>query len=277
MKNLTRHLFPLVFGIAYMSMSSLHARAADAVTEAATKKVIATVDGHKITEAMYVTYLTRRGIQDLKKVTPELHKQYVDELVNRELLYHLALKNKLDKQAEVAIELNNIKRNLLAAAQIRKAVLSQNKITEDMLKKEYQAQIKNIPAKEYHARHILTKSKEDAVVVIMDLNQGKDFAELAKTKSTGPTGENGGDLGWFRNGQMLPKFTEAVTKLGKGKYTKEPVKTQYGWHVILLEDTRESPPPSYEELKQQIKMSLSNKQLGSYIESLKTKSKIKVN
>jgi len=108
------------------------------------------------------------------------------------------------------------------------------------LKAEYDTQIghKAGGVTEYKARHILVKEETEAVAIIAELDKGGDFAELAKTKSTGPSGIQGGDLGWFSSDQMVPPFSEAVDKLEKGSYTKTPVQTQFGWHVIILEDKR---------------------------------------
>jgi len=272
MKQFTQYLFPLIFGIAYMALNSLPARSAEI-----DKAVLATVNGTNITQEMYSTYATRRGATDLTKITPAEKKSIVEELVNRELLYQLAIKNKLDKDPEVAREIDNIKRNLFASAAIRDALTAMGPVTEKMIKAEYKVKFKDVPAKEYKARHILMKSKQDANSVILELKQGADFEQLAKKRSTGPTGKDGGDLGWFRNGQMLPEFIAAIVKLKKGQYSKTPVETQYGWHVILLEDERAAPAPSYEELKNKIQMSLSNKQMGDYITSLKKDAKIKIN
>lgn len=270
MKQLTHYLLPLLFGIAFMSLQSIPARAAE------NAKVLAIVDGHKITQDMYETYVKRRGIKDLKNIKEEQRKTIIDELVNRELLYWQAITEKLDNDPEVKSELDNIRRNLFASAAIRTSVLEKRPITEAMMKQEYDKQVKILPTKEFKARHILTKEKKDADVVIQELKKGAVFAELAKLKSTGPTGKDGGDLGWFREGQMIPEFTDAVSKLKTGSYSAEPVKTLYGWHVILLEDERDAPAPSFDELKNQIKMSLSNQQLGNYINSLKATAKIEI-
>ena len=271
MKQLTHYLFPLLFGSAFMALNSLPARSAEM-----DKNILATVNGTNITQEMFETYSKRRGVTEQSKIKPAERKAITEELVNRELLYQVALKNKLDKEPDVKREVDNIERNLYASAAIRKAVSEQAPITEEMMKSEYQKIIKELPAKEYKARHILMKAKQDAIEVILELNKGTEFAKLAKERSTGPTGANGGDLGWFRDGQMLPEFTAAVTKLEKGKYSKTPVKTQYGWHVILLEDVREAPAPAYEELKDKINMSIRNKQLGDYIASLKKNAKIEI-
>jgi len=271
MKQLTQLIVPLLFGVAFMFINSLPARSAE------TSHVLATVDGENITQQMFDTYVKRRGVKEMNKLSSQDKKAIVKELINRELLYQVALKDNLNENSAVTTELNNIQRNLFAAAAIRQAVTSQGQITEEMLRTEFDKFIKNTPSKEYKARHILNKNEKDAKEVILELDKGANFAELAKKKSTGPAGKNGGDLGWFRNNQMLPEFTNAVVKLNKGKYSKTPVETQYGWHVILLEDVRDTPPPTFEEMKNEIRAGLSNKQVGKYIESLKTNAKIKIN
>jgi len=271
MKQLTHSFVALLFGSALMALNSLPARSAEM-----DKNVLATVNGTNITQEMFETYSKRRGVTDQSKIKPAERKAITEELVNRELLYQIALKNKLDKDPDVRREVDNIERNLYASAAIRKAVSEQAPITEEMMKSEYQRIIKELPAKEYKARHILMKAKQDAIEVILKLDQGANFVKLAKEKSTGPTGANGGDLGWFRDGQMLPEFTAAVSELKKGKYSKTPVKTQYGWHVILLEAVIEAPAPAYEELKNKINMSIKNKQLGDHITSLKKNAKIEI-
>lgn len=270
MKQLTQLLMPLIFGVAFMFINSLPARSAE------TSKIIATVAGENITQEMFDTYVKRRGVTELNKLKPEEKKAIVTELVNRELLYQVALKDKLNESPLVALEFDNIQRNLFAAAAIRQAVINQGPITDKMIRSEYDRVVSSQSTKEYKARHILSENEKDAKDVILALNKGSKFEELAKTKSTGPTGKSGGDLGWFRNNQMLPEFTQAVAKLEKGKYTTAPVKTQYGWHIILLEDVREAPSPTFEEMKNKIEASLSNQRLDKYIKSLKSNTKIKI-
>ncbi len=270
MKQLTQLLMPLIFGIAFMSLNSLPARSAE------TSKIIATVADENITQEMFNTYVKRRGVTELSKLTTAQKNAIITELVNRELLYQVALKDKLNETPLVASELNNIQRNLFAAAAIRQAVTSQGPITDKMMRAEYDKVIGTQSTKEYKARHILSENEKNAKDIILALNKGAKFEDLAKTKSTGPSGKNGGDLGWFRNNQMLPEFTQAVAKLEKGKYTTTPVKTQYGWHVILLQDVREAPAPTYEEMKNDMKASLNSQRLDKYINSLKSNTKIKI-
>ena len=128
--------------------------------------------------------------------------------------------------------------------------------------------------KEYKARHILVKTEDEAKAVVKQLDDGSDFAKLAKEKSTGPSGKTGGDLGWFRPQQMVPPFSDAVAAMKKNTYTKKPVKTQFGWHVIKLEDLRDVQPPKFEDIKDQVKTIVQTKRVQKYVKSLRDKAKI---
>lgn len=131
------------------------------------------------------------------------------------------------------------------------------KISDEAVKARYEKEIKATkPEKEIEARHILVKTEEEAKAVIAELDAGKDFAELAKAKSTGPSGANGGTLGFFKKGQMVPEFETAAFALENGAHTKTPVKTQFGWHVILKQDERDVAPPKFEDAQNQIRQIL---------------------
>ncbi len=137
-------------------------------------------------------------------------------------------------------------------AYFRKYVV--NTVTDDEIKARYDAEIKKIPPQEeIHARHILVKTEDEAKAIIKDLDAGKDFAELAKAKSSDPNKSEGGDLGYFGKGRMVKEFEDAAFALKKGEYTKTPVKTQFGFHVIKVEDTRMAPPPALDQVKDQIR------------------------
>ena len=129
---------------------------------------------------------------------------------------------------------------------------------------------------EIHARHILLASEEDAQAVIEELAGGADFAELAKERSTGPSGPNGGDLGYFRESQMVPEFAEAAFAMEVGTSSETPVQTQFGWHVILLEDTRDGTPPPFDDVKDRLKMLLANQKLQLHIEEIKKSASIEI-
>ncbi|MFZ1815180.1 MAG: peptidylprolyl isomerase [Rhizobiaceae bacterium] len=132
-----------------------------------------------------------------------------------------------------------------------------NMVSDDEVQARYDKEVGAAePQKEVRARHILLKSKEEAEAVIAELDGGKDFATVAREKSTGPSGPDGGDLGYFTKGRMVPEFEAAAFALEKGAYTKEPVQTQFGWHVIIKEDERDATPPPFDQVKDQVRQLL---------------------
>ncbi len=152
-----------------------------------------------------------------------------------------------------------------------------NVITEEEMKERYDIEVKGIePQPEIRARHILVKTEDEAKAIIKELDGGADFIELAKTKSTGPSGPQGGDLGYFGRGQMVPEFEVAAFDLEKGSYTKEPVKSQFGFHIIFKEDARDSQPPSYEEVKGQVRQALAREKYFKLTQDARAKFKIEV-
>ncbi|MEM9278299.1 MAG: peptidylprolyl isomerase [Pseudomonadota bacterium] len=152
-----------------------------------------------------------------------------------------------------------------------------NVITDEELKSRYDIEIEGFPSEpEISARHILLETEEAAKEVIKELDGGADFAELAKTKSTGPSGPGGGDLGYFGRGRMVPEFEKAAFDLAKGEYTKEPVKSQFGWHVIIKEDERDSQPPSFEEVREQIRQVVAREKYFQLTQDARAKYKFEV-
>ena len=162
---------------------------------------------------------------------------------------------------------------LQARAMLAQAVatdfLTNNPATDEEMQALYAEQIEMAPPLEYKARHILLETQGEAVAVISELEGGSDFAELAKAKSTGPSGPSGGDLGWFPPEQMVAEFSSAVTALGDGEFTRSPVQTQFGWHVILREESRESPPPPYDSVTDVLKQQVEQQKLRDYIAGLR--------
>lgn len=240
------------------------------LSQAANKTVLATVNGKKITQQDYDTY-TKENPQS--KDAPK--EQILKELISRELVYQDALKQGIDKDKELLANLESIRQNLILGTAMKRA-MNKPAISDKELKKMYDQRLADFKVTEYKARHILVTSKDEADKIITELDMGGNFAELAKKKSTGPTGKKGGDLGWFAPQQMVPEFGQAVSQLKKGKYTKSPVKTQFGWHVIKLEDTREATPPTFDEVKPQLKRIAEQRRATKYMESLKDKAKIDV-
>lgn len=150
-------------------------------------------------------------------------------------------------------------------------------VTDEEVRARFDKEIAAMaPETEVKARHILVASEEEAKAVIAELAQGKDFAELAKEKSTGPSGANGGDLGYFGKGQMVPEFEEAAFGLTDGKFTTTPVKTQFGWHVILREGAREKPKPEFDQVKDQIRQVVYREKYFDLVKQAREETKVEI-
>ena len=147
--------------------------------------------------------------------------------------------------------------------------MASNPASEQEIFNEYEEQIALAPPTEYKARHILVETQAAAIDLIEQLNDGGDFQALAAEHSTGPSGPSGGDLGWFQEGAMVAPFSEAVKQLGDGEITSEPVNTQFGWHVILREDSREAPPPPLDSVRDVIKQRIEENKFQDYVRSLR--------
>jgi len=202
----------------------------------------------------------------------------VNELVQSELLVQDALQKKLDKTPEVQELLERTRRQVLAQAGIQN-LMKTNPVTDAEIKAEYDSKMGGDNAKEYKARHILVKpdDKELAVKIIGELDKGGDFAKLANKHSLdGKEAQNGGELGWFSAGQMVEPFSKAVIALEKGKYSKEPVQTQFGWHIILKEDERAQKAPPLEDVKPQLKPFLERKKVQDIMENMRKQAKVEI-
>jgi len=230
--------------------------------------VLARVNGTPITRAEVRSLMARQK-------QPVDEEQALQELINVELLYQQARKNGIDKDPAVQLEIKRTTEGLLASSYLKR-YLEKLKIDEAALKARYEQEIKQSFSgqKEFKARHILLDSKEAAEDIIRQLDQGADFTELAKKHSTGPSGKNGGDLGWFKPEQMVKAFSDAAIQLKPGSYSKTPVKTQFGWHVILLEDTRPVEPPAFEAVRQQLTTRMTAEALRKHMEELRQQAKI---
>jgi len=150
------------------------------------------------------------------------------------------------------------------------------KVTDEAMRARYEEMIAAGPEKEIHARHILLAEEDEALAVIVELDGGADFATLASERSTGPSASQGGDLGYFSAGQMVAEFESAAFELAAGEYTGEPVQTQFGYHVILVEDVREKAPPEFAEVESEIREELTEKTLETVISDLRANSEVEI-
>jgi peptidyl-prolyl cis-trans isomerase C len=227
---------------------------------------VAVVNGANISRASFDIYVkTLTEGKNIPELTSEQKGQVLDQLVSMQLLANQAKKDGLDANDDVMSRQNLSNMRILSDAEIIK-YLKDHEPTEAEIKAQYDQVIGAGEATEYHARHILVDSSDKALTIIKKLKAGAKFEDLAKAESSDPSKNNGGDLGWFSLGNMVPEFAQAVKKLKKGELTSDPVKTQYGWHVIKLEDTRD---PSLDQLKPRISQTLAQKKLIAYVEEMK--------
>ncbi len=250
----------------------------DAAKDGVTAKpaVAATVNGVAINASrvdLMVVQRTAQGQPD----SPALRKEVIDNLAMQLMISQEAIKKGLDKSPETSDQIELVKQSMLANAFVQDYVKN-NPVSADMLKAEYEKLNAQKSGKEYKARHILVAQEADARDIIAKLNKDpKAFDALAKEKSLDPGSKaNGGDLGWFDPQGMVPEFGVAVAKLDKGKFTEEPVKSQYGYHVILLEDSRPTQVPPLEQIKDQLTQKMQQQNLKKFFEDMKSKAKIEI-
>ncbi len=235
---------------------------------------VAVVNGVKISKLMFDKHAEYRTGGKKVQLSPDQRKGILDELVSLELLKQDAIKKEIDKQDDVIALIENHKRGAIAQAGVLKLKQS-NVISDEDLQKKYDEYLKT-NSNEYNASHILLKTEEEAKNVIKEINEGGTFAELAKKHSVGPTGKNGGNLGWFGPKQMVKEFSDAVKTLDVGAYTKTPVMTKFGWHIILLQETRPATVVPFEQMKKQLRLEEEGKMIQNYLASLKEKSKVEI-
>jgi peptidyl-prolyl cis-trans isomerase C len=210
-----------------------------------------------------------------KTDSPELRSQIKQELINREVLAQEAKKQGVGLDPEVKEQLDMQNQLVLIRALIAN-YSKKNPVTDAAVKAEYdKVKAETSGEKEYHARHILVDTEDEAKAIIAKLKAGEKFETLAKQSKDTGSAENGGDLDWSSPKGYVPEFSAAMTKLDKGQITETPVKTQFGYHVIKLEDVRNAQLPSYDEVKDKIKQSLEQQKLLAYQQELMKKAKIK--
>lgn len=238
--------------------------------------VVATVNGKKITEKQLDQYFRYRQATTKQDISHD-KAGILQELINRELLMEQVKKKKLDKNKDLNYLIEQQKRDLYIQSLLRETDVAKQ-VPEEEVKKLYDEKVKDHKVKEYKISHILMKSEQEAKDVIAELDSGANFADVAKKKSTGPSAKEGGELGWLNSAQLnkMPSFAQAVSELQKGSYSKKPVQTQYGWHVVKLEDEREVEPPTLDQLHNQIVAALREQRLQQYVKSLRDAAKIDI-
>jgi len=233
--------------------------------------VIATVDGSEITMAELVLAIEGLPAQYRQMPLQALYEPLLRQLVERRLLAQAAERQGLAEEPEVIARLASARERVLQETYLRQQITEA--VTEEALRARYDSQAGG-GEEEVRARHILTESRDDAEAVIADLNKGADFATLAQERSTGPSKSKGGDLGFFKRGEMVPEFADAAFALGAGEISG-PVQSQFGWHVIKVEERREAPRPSFEESLQELREAAVTEVVGKTLAGLAENVEIK--
>jgi len=239
-----------------------------------TSPPVATVNGAPITRNFYDFYI--KGVTGGKSpadITPDQRNLALDNLIRAQVVAEQAIKDGVDKNGDAAYMLQLARLNVLEQA-MQERYLKDRQPTEQELRAEYETQLAAMPKTEYHARHILVATEPFAQKIIERLDKGEKFDAVAKSESMDSSKNNGGDLGWFTPGRMVPEFAGAVMALKPGEYTHKPVQTQYGWHVIQLLETREVTPPPFDQVRQRLVQVVQAKKFRLYQDELLRNAKV---
>jgi len=233
---------------------------------------VATVNGKPIPAARVDQIVKQVVAQGKQADSPQLREAIKKDLINREVLLQEADKQGVATRPDVKLALDNARQSIIINAMLQDYV-KKNPVKDADIKAEYDKYKSQVGDKEYHARHILVGTEEEAKAIIAKLKAGGKFEELAKQSKDG-SAANGGDLDWASAASYVPEFSNAMVKLNKGQITETPVKSQFGYHVIKLEDTRPAKVPAFDEVKQQVAESIQQKRLAAYRDELAKKAKI---
>jgi peptidyl-prolyl cis-trans isomerase C len=234
---------------------------------------VATVNGTAIPAAWADAMLAEQKAQGAPD-SEQLRKAVTEELVRREVLAQEAKKKGLDKQPVTAAQMDLARQAVLIRAGLQDFVKA-NPVGEADIKAEYEKIKANLGDKEYKVRHILVEKEDDAKAIISKLQSGQKFEDLAKDSKDPGSKDKGGDLGWSNPGMFVKPFSEAMVKLEKGKFTPQPVKSDFGYHVIMLEDSRALKAPAFDEVKPQLQQRLQQQKVEQHVMDLRAKAVIK--
>ena len=223
----------------------------------------------KTREEAWAKQLQQQGQQD----TPEMRKMIKEELIRREVFLQEAQKRGLPEQPDVKFQIDIQRQNTLIQALMRDE-LKRNPITDAQVQAEYDKQKGAANQKEYRARHILVEKEDEAKGIIEKLKKGEKFEDLAKVSKDPGSAAKGGELDWAGPDSYVKPFSEAMTKLEKGKFTEVPVQSQFGWHVIRLEDVRDAQFPPLAQVNNQIRENLQQQRVQAFVEELRKKAKV---
>ncbi len=239
---------------------------------------IATINGEAYSLDLFRIFYAQRMQQTNAQNSPEFQERAFNEFLNLVVASQAAEKRKLanDDQVKLALELQRM--TVLSTAELQ-AIAEETEVTDKELEEAYETLKEQSKRTEYKARHILVDDEEKAKEIAKKVkkSKAKDFEKLAKENSLGPTADKGGDLGWFDARTMVKPFAEAVGTLEPGQWTEEPIQTQFGWHVILLEETRDAAPPSLEEAKPALEGAVRRQKVAQVLNELRANATVDLN
>lgn len=256
-----------------MKLSKLALSLVAALSLTATAQNLAIVNGKPVPSSR-VEALKQQVERSGRPVTPEILAQIKEELIAREIFMQEARKRGLDASEDYKAQIELARQSLLIR-ELFANFQKKNPVTDAEIKAEYDKFVAANGGKEYRARHILVEKEDEAKALIADLKKGAKFEDLAKKGSKDPgSGANGGDLDWANAASYVPEFSNAMVKLEKGQLTDVPVKSQFGFHIIRVDDVRDAQLPKLEEVKPQITQQLTQSKLAKFQEDLRAKAKI---
>ena len=259
---MNKHLFSMVLPLALATL----------VTSVQAQNV-AIVNGKAVPKAR-VEAMAQQLARSGRPVTPEIENQIKEEVIAREIFMQEAQKRGLDATDDFKGQLE-LARQTILIRELFAQEQQKNPVTDAQVKAEYDKFVAANSGKEYRARHILVEKEEQAKAIIASLKKGAKFEDLAKKQSKDPgSGANGGDLDWAAPGNFVKEFSDAMVALKKGQVTDVPVKSQFGYHIIRLDDVREAQLPKFDDVKAQISQQLQQQRMAEFQQELRTKAKI---
>ncbi len=231
-------------------------------------ETVMTINDADIDSVVVDLYIENRIQKPANQASAAEREAFIAEIVDIYLLTTQPHVAGLMDTPNVRAQLEIQKRGIMAQV-VATDFVANNQASDEEILSEYATQIELAPPKQFKASHILVETQAAAIGLIGQLDEGADFGELARESSTGPSGPNGGDLGWFSPNQMVKPFSDAVSELADGEYTKDPVRTQFGWHVIRRDESRDSEPPTLESVRDAIKQRIEQQKLQEHLAQLR--------
>jgi peptidyl-prolyl cis-trans isomerase C len=267
------HLRILSLALVLTALAACQPKTATDAAVADTSPTVATVNGVPITRGFYEFYIKGITGKTSADLTPQMRATALDNLIRGKVVGDEAAKEGIDKTADTGYTMQLARMQVLEQA-VQDKYLKDRPPTEQELRAEYETQVGQMPKLEYHTRNILVATEPFAEKAIARLEKGEKFEDVAKSLSMDPSKSNGGDVPFTTPERMPPPYAAAVIALKPGEYTRKPVQTQFGWHVIQLIETRDLTPPPYDQVKQRLEQVVQQKKFRKYMDELMTQAKV---